>query len=87
MMAVTPALRSSRGFKVIFRCPALGVGLSALTPTTETTPSTSASLRTTSTTLLCSRSISAKETSGPASMTAVMRPVSCDGRKPFGTIT
>ena len=35
----------------------------------------------------CSRCISAKETSGPASVTAVTRPVSCSGRKPFGTTT
>ena len=29
--------------------------------------------------------ISAKETSGPASITACDQPVSCSGRKPFGT--
>ena len=54
-ISVTLDLRSSRGFRVIFRCPVLGVGLSALTPTTETTPSTSGSLRMASATLFCSR--------------------------------
>ena len=64
----------------------MGVGLSALMPTTDTTPDTSVSLRMASATSFCSRSISAKETSGPASITAVTSPVSCNGRKPFGTM-
>ena len=53
--AVTLALRASRGLSVILRWPALGVGLSALTPTTVTTPSTSGSLRMASATVSCRR--------------------------------
>ena len=68
------ALRLSRGFSVILRWPALGVGLMALTPTTVTTPSTSGSARNAVATVACRRSISAKETSGPASSTAVIEP-------------
>ncbi len=86
MMALTLALRSSRGFRVILRWPALGVGLSELTPTTVTTPSTSGSVRTASATRSCILTISVKETSGPASSTAWINPVSWSGRKPFGTI-
>ncbi len=37
------SLRSSRGLSVMARRPALGVGLSGVTPTTETTPVTSGS--------------------------------------------
>ena len=40
MTAVTSDLRASRGFSVIFRWPALGVGLRALTPTTGDDAST-----------------------------------------------
>ena len=87
MISATTALRSPRGFSVMARRPAFGVALSGLTPTTETTPVTSASWRILSATSFCSRCISANETSVPASVTAVIRPVSCSGRKPFGTTT
>jgi len=85
MTVETCAVRVARGFKVIFRLAVLGVGFKVLTPTTETTPSTSGSLAILSAISFCKRSISANETSGPASMTAVTRPVSCSGRKPLGT--
>ena len=45
MIWLTSRRRSSRGLSVIFRWPAFGVGLIALTPTTVTTPSTSGSVR------------------------------------------
>ena len=64
--------------------PALGVALSGLTPMTETTPVTSGSLRIALSTAACSRFISVNETSWPPSITAVIRPVSCSGRNPFG---
>ena len=83
---LTVARRASRGFRMIFRCPAFGVGLIELTPITVTTPSTSLSVRRALATVACSRCISAKETSGPASMTALTSPVSCGGRKPLGTM-
>jgi hypothetical protein len=64
--------------------PALGVVLSVLTPITETTPVTSGSARMTDSISPWRRSISSKETSVLASVTAVIRPVSCSGKKPFG---
>ena len=87
MIVSITALRSPRGRSVIDMRPAFGVALSGLTPTTDTTPVTSGSCRTRSETSCCSRCISAKETSVPASVTAVIRPVSCSGRKPFGMTT
>ncbi len=86
MISATTALRSPRGRSVIDMRPALGVALSGLTPTTEITPVTSGSCRTRSEISFCSRCISANDTSVPASVTAVIRPVSCSGRKPFGTM-
>ena len=64
--------------------PALGVALIGETPITDTTPVTSASLRMMASISACSRCISSNEMSVSASVTAVIRPVSCSGRKPFG---
>ena len=64
--------------------PAFGEAFIGDTPITDTTPVTSGSLRNAVSTVACSRFISANETSCPPSMTAMMRPVSCSGRKPFG---
>ena len=66
------------------RRPAFGVGFIRLTPSTETTPVTSGSFLIAASTCACSRCIWANDTSVPASDTAKIRPVSCDGRKPFG---
>ena len=82
--SVTNGLRSSRGLSAIVSRPALGVAFSVVTPTIDTTPVTSGSWRIASTTLACSFCISANEISCPASVTAVISPVSCGGRKPFG---
>ena len=85
--ATTASARTSRalrGFSVMVSLPALGVALTGLTPITETTPATAGSARTMSSTARWRRCISVKETSVPASVTAVMRPVSCKGRRPFG---
>ena len=87
MIASTPDVRWSRAFKVICSRPALGVALSVLTPMTDTTPVTSGSARMTSTTSCSRRCMSPNEISVPASVTAVIRPVSCSGRKPFGITT
>ncbi len=84
MIASTRALRALRGFKVMASRPALGVALSGLTPITDTTPVTSASVRMMASTSFWRRCISLNETSVPASVTAVIRPVSCNGRKPLG---
>ena len=67
--------------------PALGVALSGVTPITETTPVTSGSALIASAALVCRLCISAKETSGPAWVTAVIEAVSCNGRKPLGATT
>ena len=54
---------------------------------TETTPITSGSAWIAAAALICRLCISAKETSGPASVTAVIEAVSCSGKKPFGATT
>jgi len=87
MMAATRSSRSPRGFSVMAMRPALGVALSGLTPITETTLATSGSARMMASISACRRCISAKETSVPASVTAVICPVSCIGRKPLGMNT
>ena len=63
------------------------VGLTEPAPITETTPITSGSALIASATLLCRLCISAKDTSGPAWVTAVIDAVSCKGRKPLGATT
>ena len=78
------ALRSPRGRKVITSQPAFGVELSLLTPMMDTRPTTSGSFLTASSTSSCRCCICSNETSVPASVTAVISPVSCGGRKPFG---
>ncbi len=83
-MASTRSGRSSRGFRLMTSRPALGVAFSVLTPITETTPATLGSVRIAASTCCWRRCISAKDTSVPASVTAVISPVSCNGRKPFG---
>ena len=85
MISTTPARRSFRGFKVIVKRPAFGVGLTGLTPTIETTPVTSGSCRIAASASACKRCISVNDTSTPASDTAVIKLVSCSGRKPLGT--
>src|SRR5213082_1908610 len=76
--------RSPRGFSVITRRPTLVVGLTEPAPITDTTPVTSGSFLMASAASVCRLCISAKDTSGPASVTAVIEAVSCSGRKPFG---
>ena len=79
--------RSPRGRSVITRRPTLVVGLTEPAPITETTPTTSGSAWIAAAAAACRLCISAKETSGPASVTAVIDAVSCSGKKPFGAIT
>ena len=83
----TSSRRSPRGFSVITRRPTLVVGLTEPAPITETTPVTSGSDWMMPAAVVCRCCISAKETSGPASVTAVIEAVSCSGKKPFGAIT
>ena len=86
-MSSTLERRSSRGRSVMARRPAFGVGFIRLTPSTDTRPATSGSFLIAASTWLCRRCICANDTSVPASDTAEIRPVSCDGRKPFGMTT
>ena len=83
----TSSARSPRGFSVITRRPTLVVGLTEPAPITETTPITSGSALMASAARVCRLCISANETSGPASVTAVIEAVSCSGRNPFGATT
>ena len=85
--AETSARRSPRGFNVITSRPTLVVGLTDPAPITETTPVTSGSDLIAFAAWVCRLCISAKETSGPASVTAVIEAVSCSGRKPLGATT
>ena len=83
----TSSRRSPRGFSDMTSRPTLVVGLTEPAPMTETTPITSASFWMISAALPWRACISAKDTSGPASVTAVIEAVSCSGRKPLGAIT
>ena len=85
--AETSSRRSPRGFSVITSRPTLVVGLTEPAPITETTPITSGSAWIAAAAAICRLCISAKETSGPASVTAVIDAVSCSGKKPFGATT
>ena len=70
MMGPTVSLRSSRGLSVMASRAAFGVALSGVTPTTETTPVTSGSLRIAVSISPRNRCISMNETSWPPSSTA-----------------
>ncbi len=85
--AETSSRRSPRGFNVITKRPTLVVGLTEPAPITETTPITSGSPLIAAAAWVCRLCISAKETSGPAWVTAVIDAVSCNGKKPFGART
>ncbi len=79
--------RSSDGLSVSCRWATLEVGFSVPTPMTATTPVTAGSVLTARSASACSRPISAKEAEGAPSSTTSISPVSCTGRKPFGTTT
>ena len=81
----THALRSSRGRSVMASRPAFGVGLIGLTPTTETTPVTSGSCADRVLDLrLQPLHLGERHFGARPPITAMIRPVSCGGRKPFG---
>ena len=83
----TSSCRSPRGLSVITRRPTLVVGLTDPAPITETTPTTSGSAWIAAAAVACRLCISAKETSAPASVTAVIEAVSCSGKNPLGATT
>lgn len=74
--ALTSSRRSPRGFKVMTRRPTLVVGLTEPAPITETTPTTSGSALMASAASAWRFCISVNDTSGPASVTAVIEAVS-----------
>ena len=86
--AITTAAESRwrTGFSAIDSRPVLGVALIVPAPTNETTPVTAGSRRTISATCVCSVARRGIDTLCPASVTAMISPVSCCGRNPLGTI-
>ena len=77
--------RSDSGFRLTVRLPRLIELQPFDTPTVEPTLATAGSASTTSTTARWRSSIAWNETSGDASVEPIRMPVSCNGRKPFGT--
>ena len=66
--------------------PVLGVALIEPAPTNDTTPLTASSRSAISANSVCSRAMRGIDALCAASVTATITPVSCCGRKPFGTI-
>ena len=89
MRAITTATGSRWriGFRAMVSRPVLGVALIVPAPTNETTPVTAGSRSTISATCVCSDTSRGIDTLCAASVTAITTPVSCCGRKPFGTTT
>ena len=73
------------GFSAMVSRPVLGVALIVPAPTNDTTPVTAGSRSTISATCVCKSISRGIETLCAASVTATSTPVSCCGRKPFGT--
>jgi hypothetical protein len=87
--SVTTAIesRSSFGFRLMIMRPALIVVLVPSTPMNDDTLSTAGSSRITFCTASCLRPIDWNELVCAASVIAWIMPVSCTGKKPFGTTT
>jgi hypothetical protein len=85
MICCAVALRSSRGFNVMNRLPLLPAR--PLPPITIATEATSGSACTILPSSSWRRFMSAKEMSWLASEVAVIRPLSCCGKKPLGMMT
>ena len=77
--------RSDGGFRLTVRLPRLIELQPFDTPTVEPTLATAGSASTTSTTARWRSSIAWNDTSGEASVEPISSPVSCKGRKPFGS--
>ena len=73
------------GFSAMVSRPVLGVALIVPAPTNDTTPVTAGSRSTICATCVCSAIRRGIEMLCAASVTATSTPVSCCGRKPFGT--
>jgi hypothetical protein len=77
--------RSDNGFRLNVRLPRLIELQPFDTPTCEPTLATAGSRNTTSTTARWRSAIAWNDTSGEAWVEPIRTPVSCSGRKPFGT--
>ncbi len=87
MMSLAVALRSSRGFRLISRRPALSVALVPSTPMKDDRLTTSGSFRMAAAKACCRSAIAANDTEGEASEMAWISPVSWTGKNPFGIAT
>ena len=89
MRAITTATGSRWpiGFSAMVSRPVLGVALIVPAPTNDTTPVTAGSRSTICATSVCSATSGGIDALCAASVTATSTPVSCCGRKPFGTTT
>jgi hypothetical protein len=79
------ASRSSRGLSVMYMRPELSAW--PLPPSDMPTVATAGSAWTMAPTFSCSACIAENEMSCDASVTPIMKPVSCCGKKPFGIAT
>ena len=79
-------MRSLRDLRVMLRRPLLEVGLVPSAPMNEATVRTSGSCSTTSARARCRSAMRVNEASGAPSVTPLIRPVSCCGKKPLGTM-
>ena len=77
--------RCGRGFSAIVICPALAVALIDPAPTNEIMSAMAGSCCTSAANCACRRAMAGMEIAWLASVTATITPVSCAGRKPFGT--
>ena len=81
------AERSSRGLRLIWMRPLLGVMLTPSTPMNDERLTTSGSLRMTRARACWRAAMAVKEMASGASEMPKMTPVSCTGKKPLGTTT
>ena len=79
--------RAPRGLSEIERRPLLSVWFVPSEPMNDATLATSGSASTTSATRRCTSIMRGNEISAGACVTPSTRPVSCCGKKPFGTTT
>ncbi len=86
-MASALALRFSLSFRLIRKRPELSVVLVPSTPMKEDRLSTSGSLSTASAKATCLSAMAENEIDCDASVMPWIRPVSCTGKKPLGTMT
>ena len=85
MISVAVRVRRSCGASVMSMRPLLRVALLPSTPMNDERPVTSGSASIARAAACCRSTIASNETDCGASVMAWMAPVSCTGKKPFGT--